>query len=191
MCDAQENNVNIDALIEQHIPLVKSTAEKITFNNDEYEDALQNGYVGLLKAAKKYDPAMGNFGSYAKVWVRGEILKGLREDRTIQLPSSEFRRRKEAQEEIKENKTSFEGLQSKGVDIPTSQKGPDEIIAEKQTLEIIQDEIPRLPAKEKLVVVSFLDGIAVNQIANHLGVTKTRVYQIYYKAISRMKKRFE
>jgi len=189
MYDTQENNLDLDYLVEQYTPLVKSTAKQITFNNDEYEDAVQNGYIGLLEASKNYDPEKGNFGSFAKMWVRGAILKGLREDRTIRLPDSEYRRRKEADGKVKEEKESTEALIEKGEDIASDKNPVDEIVSEKQRDKIIQDEIQKLPPKEKLVVISILDDMAVKQIANHLNVTKTRVYQIYYKAVSRMKQR--
>lgn len=192
MCDAQENNLDLDDLVERYSPLVKKSAKQITFNNDEYENAVQNGYIGLLEASKNYDPEKGNFGSFAKVWIRGAILKGLREDRTIRLPDSEYNRRKKAQEEIKENKASLEDLKDKGEDVPTSQKGPDEIVSEKQRDKIIQDEIKKLPPKEKLVMVLRLDGVTLKEIGeNHLDVTVPRVHQIYSDALKKIKKRFE
>ena len=183
--------MDLDDLVERYSPLVKKSAKEATFNEDEYEDAVQDGYVGLLKAVEKYDPAKGSFGSFAKVWVRGAILKGLREDRTIRLPDSEFNRRKKAKEAIKQNKASFEELREKGKDVPTSQKGLDEIISEKQIMEIIQDEIQKLPTREKIVMVLRLDEVTLKEIGeNHLNVTEPRVYQIYSVALEKIKKRF-
>lgn len=192
MRDAQENKVDLDDLVERYSPLVKKSAKMITFNNDEYEDAVQDGYVGLLQAVEKYDPTKGNFGSFAKVWIRGAILKGLRGDRTIRLPDSEYNRRKKAQEEIKVKKASFDELKDKGEEVPAAQKAPDEIVSEKQIMEIIQDEIQKLPPKEKLVMTLRLDEVTLKEIGeNHLDVTVPRVYQIYSDALIKIQKRFE
>jgi RNA polymerase sigma factor (sigma-70 family) len=192
MRDAQENKVDLDDLVERYSPLVKKSAKMITFNNDEYEDAVQDGYVGLLQAVEKYDPTKGNFGSFAKVWIRGAILKGLRGDRTVHLPDSEYNRRKKAKEVIKEDKASFEDLKDKGEEVPAAQKAPDEIVSEKQIMEIIQDEIQKMPPKEKLVMTLRLDEVTLKEIGkNHLDVTVPRVYQIYSDALIKIQKRFE
>ena len=47
---------------------------------EQQEDIEGAGMLGLVKAAQRYDPATGNkFSSLAVVWIRGEILRFIRE----------------------------------------------------------------------------------------------------------------
>lgn len=47
-------------------------------SEDEKEDAWQDGYFGLLRAAEKYDPETGNrFSTYAVIWIRQFINRGI------------------------------------------------------------------------------------------------------------------
>jgi RNA polymerase sigma factor (sigma-70 family) len=69
-----------NALIEAHVPLVRSIAARIkatlpaSFDTDDLEGT---GYVALVRAADRYRPAEhggATFGSYARQIVRGAML---------------------------------------------------------------------------------------------------------------------
>jgi hypothetical protein len=42
-----------------------------------YHDLFDEGVLGLMRAAKTYDPARGAFGTYAKAWVSKYVLRVL------------------------------------------------------------------------------------------------------------------
>lgn len=45
--------------------------------DDEYEDAWQDGVLGLMRATQKFDPALGyRFSTYATIWIRQTIQRG-------------------------------------------------------------------------------------------------------------------
>ncbi|HWE51378.1 MAG TPA: sigma-70 family RNA polymerase sigma factor [Bryobacteraceae bacterium] len=44
------------------------------FVHVQIEDLEQQGYVGLLEAARRYDPAAGSFGAFAYFRIRGAIV---------------------------------------------------------------------------------------------------------------------
>ncbi len=52
------------------------------------EDLVHEGILGLLKAAKRFDPAFGyRFGTYASWWARAEITRAINTTgRTVRLP---------------------------------------------------------------------------------------------------------
>lgn len=69
-----------DQLVEQYAPLVRSVCGRFTLPPAvDREDLFQEGIIGLLDAAKKYDPARQiPFGAYATTRIRGSILDYLR-----------------------------------------------------------------------------------------------------------------
>jgi len=54
----------------------------------DLDDMFQQGCLGLIRAAEKFEPAMGNrFSTYATVWIRQAIQRGLADQaRTIRIP---------------------------------------------------------------------------------------------------------
>jgi RNA polymerase sigma factor (sigma-70 family) len=53
-----------------------------------FDDIAQNGVLGLIRAAEKFEPEFGNrFSTYAMFWIRQSMDRGVnRESRLIQLP---------------------------------------------------------------------------------------------------------
>ena len=54
----------------------------------DFDDLYQLGYIGLLKAAKRFDLSMDNeFSTYAIYWIRQTIMRGIQDDSlVIRLP---------------------------------------------------------------------------------------------------------
>jgi RNA polymerase sigma factor (sigma-70 family) len=69
-------------LAQSHLPLVLSEVEKVFIAPGiglERDDLVSAGVVGLIRAARKYDPARGvAFGVFARTYVRGAILDEIR-----------------------------------------------------------------------------------------------------------------
>jgi RNA polymerase primary sigma factor len=65
-------------LIVHNLRLVLWMARRCPRVGMELADLVQEGNIGLMKAAKKFDPALGNrFATYAFYWIRQSILRGL------------------------------------------------------------------------------------------------------------------
>jgi len=75
-------------LIERNLRFVVSVAKQYQNEFCPLEDLVSEGNIGLIKAAKKFDPARGfKFISYAVWWIRQSILCYLSDcSRTIRIP---------------------------------------------------------------------------------------------------------
>jgi RNA polymerase sigma-B factor len=69
-----------ERLIQQYMPLVKSLARRHSMRGELYEDLVQVGCIGLIKAVDRFDLERGiEFGAFAIPNVAGEIKRHLRD----------------------------------------------------------------------------------------------------------------
>jgi RNA polymerase primary sigma factor len=100
--------VALEQLIRANLRFVVSVAKRYQNRGLAFGDLIQEGNIGLVTAAKKFDPDQGvKFISYAVWWIRQAILASLaRQSRSVRLPlnrATELARVLRVSEELKQS----------------------------------------------------------------------------------------
>jgi RNA polymerase primary sigma factor len=129
-----------DKLIKANLRLVVRIARDYSNPNMPLLDLIQEGTMGLIRAAEKYDWRQGfKFSTYATWWIRQAITRGMADKaRTIRLPVH-------IEDRLRKIKTAERDIQKESGREPT-----DELIAEISGLEV--KEVKRVKAAARAPV---------------------------------------
>ena len=85
---ASGDDAALSKLVVSNLRLVVSIAKRFRNQGLDMEDMIQEGNLGLIHAAKKFDPSMGNrFSTYATWWIRQSVMRAIaNKGRTIRIP---------------------------------------------------------------------------------------------------------
>lgn len=80
------DNESKTILIKENTPLIKSIVNRYKNKSVEYEDLIQLGSIGLLKAIQNFDMKFNvKFSTYAVPMIAGEIKRFMRDDGSIKV----------------------------------------------------------------------------------------------------------
>ena len=84
----QERTADCEMLVNHNLRLVVAIAKKYTGRGMPLIDMIQEGNIGLMRAASKFDPARGHkFSTMACWWIRQSIERAILNDaRLVRLP---------------------------------------------------------------------------------------------------------
>jgi RNA polymerase primary sigma factor len=85
---AQNGQSAFDKLIKANVRLVISISKRFRFRGLPFEDLIQAGNIGLIRAAKKFDHERGfKFSTYATWWIRQSIARAVSDTgQNIRIP---------------------------------------------------------------------------------------------------------
>jgi len=192
-------------IVLEHLPLVKKVANKIYKRIPEgvvdFEELVNTGVIGLIKAIDKYDEKKAKFSTYAYIKIRGEILDYLRG--LDFLPRSVRGKIKKGEiEDLKEEIASFVSLEEKlfsGSDrftvkdtLVSNSPTPEEELILNDMKNRLADAISKLSDREKLILqLIFVEELDLKSISEVLGISVSRVSQIKTAALKKLKELLE
>ena len=160
-------------LVKRNLRFVISVAKKYQNRGLALTDLIGEGNVGLLTAARKFDPDQGvKFISYAVWWIRQAILAALaRHGRTVRVPlnrTADLSRIVRTAEQLRQD------------------------LRREPTPEEIDRALRSLPARDAKVLRLYFglnDGRehTLEEIGGLLGVTRERVRQLRDRALKRLR----
>lgn len=180
----EEGDVNArNELIEHNLRLVAHIAKKYNQNNDN-EDLISIGTIGLIKAVSTYKADKGRIATYASKCIENEILMFLRQNKKRQNDIS-------LQEGV--------GVDKEGNEVTLEEKLADEgkSVEEITALKLIVERLYKI-MKERLTPREFeivklrygLNGekeVTQREIAKAMKISRSYVSRIETKALNKLK----
>jgi RNA polymerase sigma factor for flagellar operon FliA len=204
-------------LISYHLNFAKALAAKLyafrVQDEFEFEEYLQFARAALIEAVGRFDPSRGiQFRTFAYPRITGAVLSGLEKlsDRSEQIKLRE-RLKRDRLTLTNHSDISQEGdnllhyladigmglalghlLEESNMILNESKWHPDHAYAQvelKQFTEKLRNCRNNLTERERQVIeLHYFESNSFDQIADVLGLSKTRVAQIHLQAIQRLKK---
>lgn len=187
-------------LVEANLRFVVKIANQYKSYMD-VEDLINEGNMGLMHAAEKFDPSTGyRFNTYAVWWIRSYMQKAIRETSTgVKFPANKYEDMKLDKWKFASLEKSFEGSEEETAclgNLISDEKviDPEEDYCRKETEEIFRNSMKSLRGNEKEVLIKRygLDGkepMSLSKIGTLMGYSKERIRQIEKKALSELKKK--
>ena len=192
-------------IILDNTALVKKVASKIYFKlprdaGIEFDELVNTGIIGLIKAIDKFDDSKAQFSTYAYIKIRGEILDYLRSLHV--MPRSMREKIKKEKEEGKdiplsnlaimismEKALGSEEGAPRLIDIMVSEDlSPEDQAISSQMGDMLAEAMEQLNEKErKTLQMFFFEEREPKEIAAYLGISQSRVSQIKSQAVKKLK----
>jgi RNA polymerase sigma-B factor len=204
-------------LVQQHLPLMRSLARRYSGSGEQLDDLVQVASLGLVAAARRFDPARGvPFVAYAAPTIEGELRHHLRDrSSAVRVPREEQERaaalrraavviaQRSGREASLDEAANAAGV-SRGQAqaaltatlAPTSlallelRPSPDaEAEIESCEQRALVDELLEIlePQEREIVVLRFAADLSQREIARRLGTSQSRVSRVLGGALRKLR----
>ena len=204
-------------LVQSNLRLVVKIAREFSYQGAAVEDLISEGNLGLMQAARRFDPTRGvRFVSYASWWIRKFIIAALNRQRlqsSAAVVSSEPAEPLPTDGRTQEGKCrlmylsrrmfSFEELTNSSGErntiealVASREPAPDEKLNETQVAEVLREVLDLLSERERKILEAHygLDGApsrSLQEIGGQLGCTREWIRQLEQRAIDRARRLLE
>jgi len=196
-----------DEIILENLPLVKKVASKIYYKlpdcDIEFDDLVNTGIIGLIKAIDKYNEGKAKFSTYAYIKIRGEILDYLRNleivPRSVKDKIKKEKEENESEYHVPLSNTavivSIDKAMSDDDDgyrlvdrLVSKRKTPEEEVIELDINEKLMAAINKLNHNEKAILqMIYFEERDLKYIASKLKISVSRVSQIKAQAVVKLR----
>lgn len=186
----QEQNAGTEDLVRHNFRLVAHIANQWKDRGVDEEDLIQEGMLGLLTAANRFDSTRGvRFSTFATQWITHHVRRAIQKSGVVRNPIHV------QQEGTCEVDPSFVSSGEDEGEYNPADKGPSP--SEQAELNdwrrLLQERMERLSPRETEVLVAFygMDGAKPKtgtQIAEEQGVTRGMISRIRRRAEEKLRK---
>ncbi len=171
-------------LIEKNMRLVAHMVKKYSYPEDQFEDLIQTGTIGLIKAVNSFDCEKGNrFATYAAKCIENEILMVFRNNKKSSRDVSLYG-------PIGVDK---EGNEINLLDIfETFDEDIVEKISRNDSVLKLKEEMKKVLTKRERMIIEMryglMDGVEITQreVASTLNISRSYVSRIEKRAIKKL-----
>lgn len=171
-------------LIEKNMRLVAHMVKKYSYPEDQFEDLIQTGTIGLIKAVNSFDCEKGNrFATYAAKCIENEILMVFRNNKKSSRDVSLYG-------PIGVDK---EGNEINLLDVfETFDEDIVEKISRNDTVLKLKEEMKKVLTKRERMIIEMRyglrDGVEITQreVASTLNISRSYVSRIEKRAIKKL-----
>jgi RNA polymerase sigma factor FliA len=200
----------VDSLVEDNLALVGHIVREIMTRLPAHvnrDDLVSAGMAALVVSAQGYDESRGvPFARFAAIRIRGALVDELR---SMDWASRSVRGRAREVEQVRNqlavtlsrSPRADEVANSMGVSVselsaidagasmmPDNQRGPEQLLLDREQLGYLHDAIDELPERLRYVVRAyFFEQRQMSDIATELGVTESRISQLRAEALKLMR----
>jgi RNA polymerase sigma factor (sigma-70 family) len=156
-----------DDLCERYLPLAYSIAGQYSQRGVDLDDLRSAGLTGLVLATKKFDPERGSFGTYAKYWIKGQILE-------LFKPKADALNRASSLDAPRWTEEDKDG--NSKLDLVIDDAPP-----------IATLDVSALSERERGIFGARIEGRTLDEIGSDLGVSRERARQLNERAIEKVR----
>jgi len=168
-------------MVEENMGLATHFAKRFTASKMEFDDLLQEAYLGLIDAADKFDPKRGiKFSTYARWHILKRAMQAIHNtNEIVRTP-----RRRPSHICVRLKPEHEESLTYEDPDVGAQ-------IDEDEMVEAVRAQIKHLPSREGIVIRLRYgintEAMTLRDVGRILGVTPERVRQIQNDAEEKLR----
>jgi RNA polymerase primary sigma factor len=191
-----------------NLPLVPYWAKRFTRRlgrKVDFDDLVQEGRIGLLRAAELYDPSRGvAFSTYASHWIKQRMGRAFDKGDLVRVPDHQwawmglwketarslraaFGRPADDDEiaaalgwgadRVATVRAAFQAARAPKRKFAGTRAGPSRIAEDREEIEALRRAIAQLTPRRRAVIEMVLEGVERPDIARRLGISKQAVYE--------------
>jgi RNA polymerase primary sigma factor len=175
-------------LVSANLRFVVSIAKRYRHSAVPLADLVNEGNLGLLRAAERFDETHGvRFVSYAIWWIRQGMVRAIARDAELNGRNGASRRVSLDQPLTAASTAPLQEV------VPDERcEAPEERVMQRALRDAVDSSLTDLPEREQLVLRLYygLDGAppyTLEEVGQRLGVTRERVRQIKERALARLR----
>ena len=157
------------------------------------QDLMQEGYIGLVEAAKRYDPATGvQFDSYASWWIRKYVREYIiRHGQTVSLPFTNKDVFDHITQDVEAACYEEDGDVITFADMLTDGATTETDLIRQEEHQRLKEAIEKLSPREQQIIRQIYGigckVVPMKEIAKGLGLSYDRVKKLHEKCIKKLK----